>query len=226
MSGPFLSLAGRAANSATLLMPFSGRWVADVELDEAEQMSGTVELVLGTRSLLGVVRADRSGAWALRTSYRILGGAGAWGTVVPAKAYHNDAGIKRSLVAQDVARAIGETLVIDDSVDGRLGVDFVRMGGPARRVLAQLFPGVPWWVADAGETHVGPRATTPAEGIELLDFDARWNVATVSVNDPAALEVGAQITSPRLSAPFTIREYELVIATGAVRATCPGVLAA
>src|SRR5262249_23293339 len=128
-----------------------------------------------------------------------------------------DAGVKRSTVALDVARLVGEGLVVLPNVDGPLGVDFPRQSAPASRILAQLFPSTPWWVGYDGVTTIGPHPSAEVTtSYDLLDFDPRHQIATVACDDPGAIGIGS-ILRDRLNAPLVVRRIELAVAKDALR---------
>src|SRR5262249_49558900 len=156
-------------------------------------------------SLRGTVAPAFSGVFELALQVRVVGGAYGWQKCVPAKPFHNDAGVKRSSVALDIARQVGETLNLLDGVDCPLPADFVRQAAPASRVLEQLFPSTPWWVGYDGSTVVGARAPAEVTGsFDLIDYDPRQKVATVACDDPGAIVIGS-IVRDRLRAPLSVR---------------------
>ena len=211
----FASLAGLLATRLRLHVPGLGAWVANVELDKQPQtpLTGAVTLVVGDLTLAGTIDPTGSGSFAAQGLYRVVAGAGGWGSVLPAKAYHNDAGIKVATLLADAAREAGETLTVQSTV-GQLvqGVDFVRELGPASRIFQALDPASTWWVGYDGVTVVGQRpAVTPGPGLQfdLIDYSPQLRTVTFATETPSAIQVGATIIDSRLTNPLTVRELEL-----------------
>lgn len=214
---PLLSINGTRAIAATVRVPFAGVWYADLDLDEDVTFSGAVEVRVGSLVLRGTIAPAFSGSFQLAARYRVIGGAYGWQKRVSTKPYHNDAGVKRSTVALDVARQVDETLVLLVGVDSSLPADFPRQSAPASRILAQLFPSTPWWVGYDGQTSIGPRAQVEGStSYDLLDYDPRQKIATVACDDPGAIGIGSVLRN-RLSTPLIVRRIEIVAAKDALR---------
>lgn len=224
----YATIAGQPVTRAVVELPAAGVWWADVGCELAPDVSGAVDLVIGTLALRGTVAADRSGTFGQRRTVRVLGGAGAWGSALPARHYHNDAGVRARLVIEDAAREAGETVQIDAAIGARsLGVDFVREAGPASRALRAAVGDAVWWVDTDGVTRVSaerPTTTATAGTYEVLEHDPRARVVTVAVDDLEAVGVGS-VLSERLDEPQTVRELTIYVEEGGVRlrARCGGV---
>lgn len=203
-----LAVDGNAATGATVYVPNRGVWYADVDLAEAPDLSGGVTLAIGDLLLVGTVDARADGTRRETRRTRIVGGAGQWGASLPAKHYHNDAGVKALLVAQDAAREAGETLGAF-APTGTVGVDYVRAMGPASRALEDVIGSSTWWVDFDGVTQVGERPTsTPVAGAVVVEeYDPRTRVATLAMDDIASVAIGS-VLSDGLDAPQTIRDLE------------------
>lgn len=211
---PFLSVAGKAADSAMLHMPWRGVWCCDLDLGTDFVPSGRVEVRLGDWVLSGTVDPERSGAYRSGARVRVWGGAGGWDRNAPKRHFHGDQGVKRRTVLADTARAVGETLELDAALDVPLGeVDFMREEAPASTVFERA--GSPlWWVAADGVTHVAPARPTPASGpLQLLDWDPRLRTATLG--DVAPIEVGSQLTIDGVV--HVVRELRVHVAKKAAR---------
>lgn len=204
------SIAGQRITSLKLHVPYAGAWYADADLAEKAELAGKVEIKLGSLTLSGTVMPAFSGSFGLASKVRVVAGAGGWARDVPAKHYHSDAGVRTLTILEDTARAAGERLGSVQAPRERVGADYVRSAGPASRVLEQLAGGA-WHVDFAGLTRIGPRASSPATGYELLEYDPRSKVATLSVDDPGAVGIGATITGASLPEPATVRELEVVL---------------
>lgn len=205
----FLTLDGRRATAVSLHVPSRGVWFADVDLDGDATLEGAVEVVVGSLTLTGTIAPAFSGVFQLGARYRVLGGAGGWSKPVDARHYHNDAGIKLSTVLGDLAREVGETISVQSAADVVIGVDFVRERAPARRTLeALLSADASWWVRYDGITEVGARAVVDVgAGVEILDYDPRTRLATLSADDFAPVVIGSRLTA-RLTAPVVVRELD------------------
>jgi len=217
----FATVAGHRATKAKLNVSNIGPWFLEVDFEDAPELAGRVTAKLGTLQLSGTVVTVNDGTFASQRRTRIVGGAAAWGKIVAPKDYHNDAGVKASLIAGDVARSIGETLGTFVPASERVGADFVRSATPASVVLeAAAGKEVAWWVDYAGVTHAGPRPATSLDSslYEVLAFDPRNRVATLSIDDVASLSIGATIAE-RLDAPQVIRDFEVTVSSNELRAT-------
>lgn len=213
MSAPaVVTLDGIAVRTLTLRVGNVGPWVAEVVLTEAPPATlSKVTLAIGSTTLAGTVVAQQAGSFALGYGARVVGGGASWGRVLPAKGYHNDAGVKARLLAEDAARECGETLGSFVPKAERVGVDYVRAIITASTVLEYAAGGNPWWVDYAGATQVGVRPVAElAKGTyDLLSYDPYNRVASLAVDDAAALHVGSVIADDRLEAALTVRDFEL-----------------
>lgn len=192
-----LSVDATPASTAVLHAPWTGVWTADFDLPTDEVPSGRVEARIGDLVFSGTVDPERSGAFRSGARVRLVGGAGGWSKAAPRRHFHADQGLKRRVVLEDTARAVGETLDLDSALaDAVIGVDFVRedtdeagFAVPASTVLARA--GAPlWWVGYDGVTRAAGTRPTPATGaVEVLNFDTR--LRTVELADVAPIEVGS-----------------------------------
>jgi hypothetical protein len=122
-----------------------------------------------------------------------------------------DSGVLARDVVADVAREVGETLGGFVPAAEQLGDHYLRSAGSATTVIEDAIGGAAWWVDAAGVTQVGARVpSTPAAGSwELLAYDPRSRVATLSVDDPTAIVVGSMLAEDRLPEELTVRSLEL-----------------
>jgi hypothetical protein len=206
-----------------------GPWIADLDFESDPEVSGRVEIRVGSSLVLvGTVLTAMSGAHLEQRKCRVIAGAGGWARTVPRKSYHNDARVKARLVAEDLAREVGETLGDFLPATERIGVDYVRAAGPASRVLEHVIgAGVPWWIDYAGRTCVGPRPSVPLTidgSYDVLAYDPRHRTLTFAIDDPGRVQIGSVVAQPPLAGPQTIREYELHIDASSTRvvAWCGG----
>lgn len=210
-------LDGHRVETARVHVPARGPWFADVVLEGAPDVAGRVTLQLGRLRLSGTVDSAHAGVYARERRVRIVGGGGGWATLVGARAYHNDTGVRARTVVDDVAAAAGETLGSFHPEAERVGTDYVRQGGPASRVLEDVVGAATWWIDYDGQTHVGERAASavPAESYEILDFDPRNRVLELGVDDAGAVTVGS-VLSGRLDEAQTVRELCIQLDAGAL----------
>lgn len=206
----YIGVNGQRLTAIKLTVSNGGPWIADVDFESDPSAEGRVELVIGELKCRGTISALSSGAFGLQRRARIVAGAGAWADTVPAKQYHNDAGVKASLVAADAARAVGETLGSFVPAAERIGRDYVRDVGPAARVLEDTLGGVPWWVDYAGVTRAGsrPPVQLAAEAYTVLAYDPRERIATLAMDDPGLMQIGALLV---VDGPQIVRAFEVRI---------------
>lgn len=219
-----LSVAGEPITSVRLTVSNAGPWVADVDFEGDPNVSGRVEIVIGPGlKLSGTVVARSSGTYGLKRRARIVAGAGGWSAEVAPKAYHNDGGVKGRLVAEDAARAVGETIGDFVPAAERIGRDYARSHGPASCALEDVLGGLPWWVDRDGITHAGPRPPVPldAKAYTVLAFDPRDRIATLAMDDPGAMKIGALLD---VDGPQIVRSFEVRVTEGELRvmAWCAG----
>lgn len=213
-----LSVNGEPLLSATVRVPNFGAWWADVVFQDAPDIDGAVTLKIGDLELTGTLDPQQNASFASQRRARILAGAGGWGTLLPARHYHNDAGVQALTIASDAAREAGETLGAFAPEAAALGADYVRTSGPASRVLEDAIGSAAWWVGFDGQTRIGARAgsTPTARDYTVLDVEPSESLATLAVSDAASVSIGAVLTEG-LDAPLTVRELEIVASAESLR---------
>jgi hypothetical protein len=150
------TLQGHRVTTAKISIPAWGLWWAECEIDEEATLTGSVQLVAADQTFVGTIMSG--GPSKGSSSYRIAGGFGGWGKLLPAKPYNNDAQVKLATVIGDSAREAGET--IDAStLAGTVGPHFVRLAAPASWILNELMTDS-WYVGVDGVTRFGKRAVT------------------------------------------------------------------
>ncbi len=214
----FAHVSGNPIAHATVHVPWSGAWFADVVFLDDPALSGAVELAVGDVTLRGTIDARFAGTRGAELRARIVGGAAGWGASVGAQSYVNDQGVRSSLVAQDAARLAGETLGAFSPSAASLGSYYVRQAGPAARVLEDVIGSASWWVEYDGTTTVGTRATAAAADgtYQVLEYDAAARLVTLAVDDVSAIGPGS-VLSVGLDAPQTVRDLEIRVTPDAVR---------
>lgn len=223
MGQHLVTVAGRACSSMRLTVPWCGVWSAQLELvDAGDPPSGAVELVFAGATWRGTVDSARSGRFATSTTVLVVGGAGRWSETIAALPNHNDGRVQRSTMAIVAGNAVGESVVVDASVDGQFtGADFARGAAPASQVLEHAFPSVPWWVRPDGVTQVGPRPLRDVTAsVSLVDASPSAQSATLALegSDVSALLPGSSLSDRRLSAPFVVHDVEIVLQGETLRA--------
>lgn len=207
----FIAVDGHRLRSLRLQVSAIGPWVADVDLTEPATLTGKVTLTVADTVLVGTVVEQQAGTFALQTAARIVGGGGGWGKLLSAKGYHNDAGIKARLIAEDAAREAGETLQSFAPTLERVGSDYARANEAASTILEYAAGGAAWWVDFNGLTYVGARSSPelPSSSYVLQSYDARERVAQLAIDDLASLQIGAVVVDERLDGRQTVHDFEV-----------------
>lgn len=173
MSGALCTINGQAALRATVVIPRSRIWTAEIEAANMLDISGPVTIELSDIELKGTI--VEGGPYATRGWYRVVGGFGGWRKALAPKAYASAAGVKLSTIVKDAAGEVGENVAA--FTDRRVGPAYVRppslegdkLSVEAARVLDALAP-ENWYVDLDGSTHIGARAAADFKPIyRLLD---------------------------------------------------------
>lgn len=208
-----LSINGIPAVSVRLLVPWTGVWIADVDVDLSivpALPTGPVLLKIGERVLQGTVDPRLSGKHGAKATARVLGGAGGWDKTVRPLHLHNPAGVTSIAVITATAAEVQERAVV--ALPTVLGTDYVRAAGPASRVLS----GLSWHVDFSGTTIVGPRVPIPmSPTVDILDWEPGEQLAEVGYSD--ILMPGTILLSPNMG-PVTVRDVEQTFGPGGARA--------
>src|ERR1041384_8117071 len=155
-----LQVNGRSVATGRIYVPNEGVWFADLDLADADPLTGAASITLGPTTLKGTVDDGASGLFGLRRRVRVIAGGAGWRKEIKPAGYRNDAGVKASTVASDAAKECGETLGTFAGGADRLGAHYLRNAGPASQTIEDAARGVPWWVAYDGITHVSARTIT------------------------------------------------------------------
>lgn len=205
-------------------VPSSGVWLVEGDFDQAlsdADLVGSARVNIGPLSLLGTFDPDRTGTYLQQSKCRILGGSGGWRGNVGARQYHDDGlGVRALDVIVDLAREAGEeTLGTVTPPVERLGADFIRRAGRAKDMLS-IVVGRSWWVDYDGKTQIGVRPQSEVVGqYEILEFDPRFQVATIATDDPRIISIGS-VLRDRLDAPRVVREITIEAGDGKIRMSC------
>lgn len=174
------TLSSKRIIDAVVDIPEFGRWFADVTIDEPVQLSGRVELKIADVTLSCTVMSG--GPYQGRGRFHLVGGAGGWGSTVPAKSYANDAGVKHATILGDAASEAGETIeTISPSL--RAGPHYTRPKDAASLVLEQLAPGA-WYIDATGVTRLGKRApSAPRGAVTKTSVDLARGTMTIAADE-------------------------------------------
>lgn len=174
---------------ATVTLPRCGVWTADVEAQSGETLSGDVTIELQGLRLVGTI--EDGAPYRERGWYRVLGGKGGWRSVLPARAYRNEAGVKLTTVVNDAAREAGES--VGTFAERRIGPGFVRPRAEAARVLDLLTPDA-WYVDPSGVTQIGSWPVVPyGLTYQLIDSRPDRKRVTLAAEDLTGLVPGATL---------------------------------
>jgi hypothetical protein len=156
-----LTLGGFRCTDVRLTIPAWGLPYADVAVDgeQAIAVGSQTSLVLADLTM-STVTVMSGGPAVGRSFYKVVAGAGGWGSTLKKKSYANDAGVKLATVLRDAASDAGESIDLT-TVDptATVGTYFVRRADLACRLLEQLSPGA-WYVGTDGVTRLGSRAAS------------------------------------------------------------------
>ncbi len=218
MTEAFCTLAGRAVAGLTLVN--SGAvWYVDVDLeDDGALPAGKLALVCQGSTLTCSVDPEASGVFGLQRRVRVIAGGGGWSNVLAAKDFQTDGGVKARTVADDTARAVGETIGDFLPAAPTLADRWTRARGSAGASLEVLGGGVPWWVDYTGLTHVRARPVAPlAGGYEVLNFNPRTGLAQLAIDDLTTVRPGSVLTE-RLEVPQTVQSIVVTLTASELRA--------
>lgn len=207
----FASLNGYPVAGLTLHAAEQGPWWAEVDLENvAEKITAGPGAKLVINGVTLSCAVDHVGTHGQAKACRVVGGAGGWGAAVAAHGYANDAVVKARAVADDAARAVGETIGAFEPGKERLAANYARQAGTASIALEDAAGGSIWWVGYDGKTNVAkerPTSKAAPGSYEVLAFNPRTQVVELGVT---GLTVGVgSVISDRLDAPATIRAFTL-----------------
>lgn len=209
-----ITINGIAAHDLRVDVPRIGTWHAQVRLDDLASILTRVTIVCAELELRGVVVEDR-----IDQSERVLdvvGGAGGWSRVVDPTSYANDAGVKASLVAADVARTCGETMGRFSPAVERIGNAYVRDRRSAWATLLDVAGNVDCWVAYDGTTMCAPRVTQVLT-VNVLGYAPDQQCVVV---DDLTVQIGDTLQSDLLPGPLTVQRLVLVAGSSSPQCEC------
>lgn len=201
-------LQGHPISRLELHAPAGEIWFADCSMVERVELSGAVVLTIGESEFRGTIDPAFSGHFVESSYYRVVGGGGGWGKPVSRKAYANDAGVKTSTVAREVASEVGEQIGTFAPGTERFGAHYARRAGAASNILQDAASGAAWWVGFDGLTHVGKREeSTPDDRLyTVVDWNPLEQMATIAIESPTAIQIGSRLKDERFSGVQVVRE--------------------
>lgn len=205
--------------SVELHVPHRGAWWAKLEFVDAPDIEGEVEIAIDEMRMTGTIVPERGGTHGEHRRCLVFAGAAGWGTEVEPLHYRSDTGVRAVLVAEDAARAAGETLDTFEPAEERIGPHYVRQGGFARRVLEDVIGDVLWWVDYDGVTHVAserPEVEATSDNYRVLDYDPLERIITLEIQDPRGVVVGS-LLEEGLDEAQTVRELDLKASSAGLR---------
>jgi hypothetical protein len=198
--GPFLAFGGFRAHAGTIIMPYTGAWVADLTFADTTELASTAALTCGDLTLVGTIY--RQAEFAGQRVARIVAGYGGWHRTAPARAYRLSGAVSLSLVATDLANEVGEKVSV--GTDRVLGDYFVRETAPAQRILRQL-AGLGWYVDNAGVTQIRTRPSVGVTGDFLVQsFDPAHGELVVSTESYSEWQPGNTFSNALVTDTQTI----------------------
>lgn len=170
---------GKHVLALRLTFPFAGAWVAGLEADTDDALTGAVELVDDDVHLFGTV--VRSGALAGSCKAEIVGGKGGLMTDVPSRSYQ---GMSARVIVNDLLASVGERL---DSTSTAAVLTtplsyWTRAAGRAGTALTTLADalGARWRVLPSGTVWFGREAWRASpESLEAVEMDRDDAAGTV-----------------------------------------------
>jgi len=205
--------------SVQLHVPHRGAWWARLEFVDAPELEDSVEIAIDDLRLTGTVVSAHGGTHGAHRKCLVFGGSAGWGTEVQPRHYRSDTGVRAILVAEDAARAAGETLGTFEPAVDRLGPHYVCQSGLARRVLEDAIGDVLWWVDYDGVTHVAaerPEVEATPDDYRVLDYDPLERIITLEIQTPGGVVVGS-VLEEGLDEAQTVRELDLTASAQGLR---------
>lgn len=197
-------------------IPQWGIWCADLLVDTTqENITGICILRIGDTILSGHAQ---SRSFQSRLFVRVVGGAGAWVSMVSARAYRNDATISKATIIKHLAAEVGEHIIDDDvSGLGSMGTRYLRPHCMASTVLQSVVPNG-WHIDTDGITRFipWPKRTSRAE---VLSVALAMPSAIVAIEDIVDVLPGA-ILRRKHNVDMAVLSSTVTIDSTRIRARC------
>ncbi len=181
------TLNGKPLVSCVLTVPRVGVWVADLEVDTDEALTGAVALDLEGSAWTGTVA--RGGVELGRWRGRVVGGAGGLGAVLGPMAF---ADTDLRAVLTETLREAGEQLAETSAALDEVVTRWARVAGPASHTVADVAraAGHAWRVLADGSVLVGAEIWEPlALGADLDVITANPRTGRYDLAGAAALSI-------------------------------------
>ena len=179
----FLTVGDAPAISARIVMPLSGLWYVDADVDAPDVLTGSVAIEAPGLSLLGTVTSSTSYGGRIRV--HVEPGAGRMSESIGARFFQ---GATYRQIVVETLREVGETLD-GSSLDG-VAPAWTRSEGPASRTLASVASalGLTWGATDGGLLTLFSPAWNDlvVDTAEVLSDDATTGLLTIGTTDLSA----------------------------------------
>lgn len=198
MTDTLVTVNGLPCLQATLRLPRTGVWIADLVVDATAAIEGSVTVSVGQMTLKG--RAARTGLARDTAVLRVLAGAGGLSAKVPAKFYRR---CPAKAPLQDILAAAGEMLssTVEAGLLNQQLVAFVlvrQKAADALRALADKL-GVTWRVLEDGTVWLGEESWPDANvSLDLIADDPRQGFTEYGSDSPTLLP-GTTLDGKRVS---------------------------
>jgi hypothetical protein len=193
-----ITVNGLRATLCALTLPRFGAWVADVDVDSAEAITGAATLAVDDASWSGAVARGGivNGSW----QGRIVGGAGGLSAALDAVAQR---GSTLGTVLADVLREAGETIATDAGDLGAVAPLWHRVAGVASTAVGDVAraAGYAWRVRADGRVWLGSDSWaiyTPAGAVDVVE-EYPTAGRYVLAGDTLDIVPGVTLTLPRLT---------------------------
>lgn len=192
MPAPSPTVNGLRLLAASITETLVGAWIADIEHDGTEALSGAVTIILDGETWRGTATSSKPEAG--RVKSRIVGGAAGLSTELPAKSYSSPSGaLTLATVLADVLRESGETLSSSASAPTTALANWVRSIGTAAAALKAIAEksGQTWRVMRDGTLWIGSE-TWPAWApvTPPIEIDTDWSDGNVELRDAITIRPG------------------------------------
>lgn len=183
-----------AVLDATICLPRTGAWTADLKVDSPDALAGRVTISIDDGRLTLVGTAFRTGAFVDTAYVRVVGGAGGLRALARARHYN---GTNLRIVLRDLLAAGGETLsaTADGSTLAKAlpawTTSAISVGRMIARAIESAAPGASWRILPDGTLWVGPEtwldSGLAADSYQVMDEDPRRGEALLGVEAPLLL---------------------------------------
>jgi len=193
---------GHTVVEATIREALQGAWLAELQVDHTEELTGAVTIAFGDVDFVGTV--VRSGVNQGRSRARVIGGAGGLSTLLPGRSY---TGVSLGTVLGHILTEAGETLSEDgDDIAGQFVPRWVRPAGTAARAVAAVAAhlGLAWRTLRDGTVWIGTDTYPEIEAeYTETDRDAITGAVLIAPASPKA-RPGVSLDGDRVTGATTM----------------------